>query len=283
VDKYYVYLHRLVNSDRVFYVGSGCGKRMLAKNSRSVPWNNIVANHKWYCTLVKQSMSKKEARDLELALINHYNPDGNVRNTSIESKDFTEDLSYILKNFEYSETSPSGLIYKQDSRVRGRCVKFKGEVVGSLKDSRYRISVNNKRRLTYRIVWLLCTGEDPVDFVIDHIDGNTLNNKISNLRKVTQATNSKNIKMRVDNKTGHTNISYRNGYYSVLLVLFGKEIRKSFSVLKYGKEMALALAVEYKHKMFSSAMSSGEEYTERHIGNYEKPSVLYSYLTFQGT
>lgn len=275
MDKYYVYLHRTTDDDKVFYVGSGCGKRMVAKNGRSIPWNNLVKDRQWYSTVVKQDMPRSEARELELTLIKHYVPEGNVRETSIESKDFDNDLEYILSTFEYSEISPSGLIYKQDSRVKGRGIKLKGETVGSIKNGRYRISVNNKRRLTYRIVWLLCTGEDPVDFIIDHIDGNTLNNNISNLRKVTQAVNSKNLKMRIDNKTGHTNISYRNGYYSVSLVLFGKDVRKSFSVLKYGKEVALALAIEYKRRMFNAALRSGEDYTERHIGGYEKPSVLF--------
>ena len=278
-NKYYVYLHRTNSKGEVFYVGSGCGKRAQSLAGRSIPWCEVTKNNLWYFTIVKQNLSKSEARDLELQLIKHYDPLGNVRKVSIESKEFDKDLVYILTNFEYNEDSPSGLVYKRDSRMKGRKIKLKGEVAGSLHSvsQRYRISINNQRRFTYRIVWLLCKGEDPVNFTIDHIDGDTLNNKISNLRKVTQVVNCKNIKMRADNKTGHTNISYRNDNFSVMVKVFGKVIRKSFSVLKYGEEVALALAIEYKHKCFISAINSGEDYTERHIGEYTKHQAIADY------
>lgn len=269
-NKYYVYLHRTKEIDKVFYVGSGCGKRAESKAGRSVPWNKVVDNDGWYFVIVKDNMSIKDARELELKLINHYQPDGNVRFTSIESKSFDEDINYILNTFEYSEDSPSGLIYKQDSKMKGRKIKLKGEVAGSLHiiSNRYRISIKNKRRLTYRIVWLLCMGEDPVDFTIDHIDGDPLNNKISNLRKVTQEINSKNTSIRKDNKTGYVGVSYRNGYYSVSLVLFGKKSSKSFSVLKHGEDLALALAVEYRHRMITNSVNMGEHYTNKHTEGY---------------
>lgn len=280
-NKYYVYLHRTISKDGVFYVGSGCGKRAQSSAGRSIPWRDVTENNPWYFTLVKENLSKSEARTLELQLIKHYNPLGNVRKVSIESKEFDNDLEYILTTFEYNEDSPSGLVYKRDSKMKGRKIKLKGEVAGSLHpmSQRYRISINNQRRLTYRIVWILCKGEDPVNFTIDHIDGNTLNNKISNLRKVTQVVNCKNVKMRADNKTGHTNISYRDNNFSVMVKVFGKVIRKSFSVLKYGEELALALAIEYKNKCFTSALQAGEDYTERHIGEYTKHKALMDYST----
>lgn len=278
MDKYYVYLHRTVSDDKVFYVGSGCGKRMVTKAGRSIPWNNIVKDQKWYSTIIKQDMPKSEARDLELMLINHYQPRGNVTLAKIESLDFKDDLDYILKTFEYSEISPSGLVYKQDSRAHGRAMKSKGDIAGTLniRMNRYRISINNKKRFTYRIVWLLCTGEDPVDFSIDHIDGNTLNNKISNLRKVTNHVNGKNVKSR-NSKSGYSNIRYIDNYYSVTLKIFGKNVYKCFSTLKYGKELALALAIEYRYRTLTSAINAGEEYSERHVGKYEKPSILLDY------
>lgn len=278
MDKYYVYLHRTSSDDKVFYVGSGCRKRMVTKAGRSIPWNNIVKDHQWYSTILKQDMSKNEARDLEVTLINYYSPKGNVCKTKIESLDFKDDLAYILKTFEYSEISPSGLVYKENSKSQGRAVKLRGDVAGTLNPrvNRYRISINNRMRFTYRIVWLLCTGEDPVDFFIDHIDGNTFNNKISNLRKVTHEVNSKNVKRKA-NKIGHSNIRYMDGYYLVTLKIFGESVVKCFSTLKYGKELALALSIEYRHRTLASAIVAGETYSERHIGKYEKPTILLDY------
>jgi hypothetical protein len=55
------------------------------------------------------------------------------------------------------------------------------------------------------------------DFVkeVDHIDGDGTNNKIKNLREVTHLENSKNQKLRKNNKTGFNGIDYRNKKYKV--------------------------------------------------------------------
>lgn len=58
----------------------------------------------------------------------------------------------------------------------------------------------------HRVIWKMETGEDPV--VIDHIDGDTLNNKYSNLRSVSQAENSRNASRRTDNSSGVTGVTW---------------------------------------------------------------------------
>ena len=49
------------------------------------------------------------------------------------------------------------------------------------------------RELAHRLAWALHHGEWPAS-VIDHIDGNPSNNRISNLRDVSQSVNAQNIK-----------------------------------------------------------------------------------------
>jgi hypothetical protein len=44
-------------------------------------------------------------------------------------------------------------------------------------------------------------------FVVDHIDGNTLNNKKNNFRICTQSDNCKNQKMSIKNKCGYKGVS----------------------------------------------------------------------------
>jgi hypothetical protein len=51
--------------------------------------------------------------------------------------------------------------------------------------------------------------------VIDHLDGNPLNNKKNNLRICTHAENMRNSKININNKSGYKGVSYqenRNNY-----------------------------------------------------------------------
>ena len=55
------------------------------------------------------------------------------------------------------------------------------------------------------VVWAIYHGEW-ADDMVDHIDGNKLNNSIFNLRQVDNRTNAKNARRMVDNSSGHPGI-----------------------------------------------------------------------------
>lgn len=61
--------------------------------------------------------------------------------------------------------------------------------------------------------------------MLDHKNGNTLDNRKYNLRECTYRQNSINRKIRTDNKTGYTGVSKRNGKYIAYIRL--GDIRKS--------------------------------------------------------
>lgn len=69
-----------------------------------------------------------------------------------------------------------------------------GSEAGRLKYNGYReIRYKGKLYLTHRIVWCLCKGEwPPSDKVIDHINRNRSDNRIQNLRVVSQTENMQN-------------------------------------------------------------------------------------------
>lgn len=61
----------------------------------------------------------------------------------------------------------------------------------------------------HRICWSIYFGVSHFS-EIDHINGNTSDNRIANLREVSDEQNAKNAKIRKDNKTGHQGI-YKQG------------------------------------------------------------------------
>lgn len=57
------------------------------------------------------------------------------------------------------------------------------------------------RLLAHRVAWLLGTGDWPKD-QIDHINGDRSDNRIGNLREVSNAENARNMSISVRNKSG---------------------------------------------------------------------------------
>lgn len=55
--------------------------------------------------------------------------------------------------------------------------------------------------LAHRVAWLLATGSWPSD-QIDHINGDRTDNRIENLREVSNAENARNMSISVRNKSG---------------------------------------------------------------------------------
>lgn len=71
------------------------------------------------------------------------------------------------------------------------------------------IRINYKAFKSHRLAFLYMNGNFPVNEV-DHIDGNSLNNKWNNLRDVDHKTNSKNKKIRKTNVSGTQGVTFCN-------------------------------------------------------------------------
>jgi hypothetical protein len=81
--------------------------------------------------------------------------------------------------------------------------------------------IKNKKKYNlkfHRLVYEGYNSSIPEGMLIDHIDGNTKNNNLSNLRLATRNENSFNQKIHKNNKTGYKNISLtKSNTYLVLI------------------------------------------------------------------
>ena len=117
-------------------------------------------------------------------------------------------LSYgdVKEIFDYD--SVSGDILWKKTRYKSRI----GKLAGNLNKGGYReLSVtapgtNKKQRMyAHRVAWLLTHGKWPEKH-IDHINGNKTDNRLVNLREVTNQENHKNMKRHAGNKSGSTGV-----------------------------------------------------------------------------
>ena len=99
--------------------------------------------------------------------------------------------------------------------------------------------------------------------LVDHIDGNPSNNNVKNLRLVTHVENATNRRQTSACKTGVTGVSFRgdtNRWVVTYTAKNGRRFQISYSVLKYGEELAEFLAIETRDIM----LKRNPHYTGRH-------------------
>lgn len=129
--------------------------------------------------------------------------------------------------FEYEEQS--GRLIRRTS-AGGR---KKGSYAGHERDRHTVIRVDDCLQLAHRVIWTMVRGPIPKDKEIDHIDGNSQNNRLGNLRLVNHKTNGRNCRLSKNNTTGF------NGVYRTRSGKWAAEI--SVSGVKHCLGIFLAL------------------------------------------
>ena len=86
--------------------------------------------------------------------------------------------------------------------------RYSGEKAGHLHDKNIgyiKVKHKNKRYMAHRLAWTIYYNEQPKG-ILDHIDGDRRNNRISNLRTVTQSENLRNQSPNKNNKSGFVGV-----------------------------------------------------------------------------
>jgi hypothetical protein len=124
-----------------------------------------------------------------------------------------------------------------------------GQVAGGLDNGYIKIGINGKRYFAHRLAWLYVYGEfsNLPQMVIDHIDGNTINNKIENLRKVTHQQNILNQKLRTTNTSGIKNICWHKREGKWYVRVMNKGVMKNIGYFE-DLELAELAAIEARRK-----------------------------------
>jgi hypothetical protein len=116
--------------------------------------------------------------------------------------DIFSHLSVVLLRKLLRYDADAGLFYRPSGKIAGR-------TTGRYTDVR----VGGYRILSHRLAWFYVYGQWPVAD-IDHINGNTKDNRIDNLREATRSQNLGNRKINKNNKTGLKGVylDYRGKY-----------------------------------------------------------------------
>lgn len=121
-----------------------------------------------------------------------------------------------------------------------------GNVAGWSNTGYIAIEIDSKQYKAHRLAWLYINGEMPKN-LIDHIDCNRLNNKISNLRESTYQTNNENYKTPKTNKSGVKNVSWYKSLNKWVVSISVKKIKKTIGYFD-DLEFAELVAIEARNK-----------------------------------
>lgn len=131
--------------------------------------------------------------------------------------------SYLIYNPERPRSS-----FKTEGAYKRYCSTLAGKRAGAIETygggRREVIVIGKHKYVSARVMWALRNGKDPWPFLVDHIDGNNINNKPKNHRLVTDTENNRNKAKSKRNTSGVTGVYWRadTNKWSAIIGVNGK-------------------------------------------------------------
>lgn len=250
-NDYYVYVHRRKDNGVVFYVGHGRLKRgNNGSRTKTKDWliiDTLSGGH--VVEKLVENLSKSEANLIEHNYLVNPPENWNLVNKRLPVKVYDLDYDYLNTRFEYSEESKTFIKWKG-----AKIPAYNGRDAGGLQGTGqggktyYAVRDGKKLYLIHRLVWILHNKTDiPRGMVVDHIDGDSLNNRISNLRVVTPQQNASN-KGKHPSTSGITGVRREEKeygcYWTAAIFSKGVKYSKCFSITKLGEDIAKQQAID---------------------------------------
>ena len=254
--RFCVYIHKRKDTGEVFYLGQGTYSRASSKRKYK-GWETVVNQAGGF---IHEYLEKNLTKDEAVSLENNYLTSPlthwkliNKHTCIKESRELTREM--FSEIVEYSESSPTGLVWKYDRGTKNKT----GKKAGCQTDDYYRVEISGNNYSCHRIVYALIHGRCSGKKTINHINNNSLDNRIENLEEVTQSLNNKRKSTSGKNAKGvfwelQTKVGKHGNIFTTYACCSwndenGKQRTKRFSVSRVGLMVAYKLAVEYRRKM----------------------------------
>lgn len=213
------------------------------------------------------------------------------------AKQLDYDIINWAEFFKYDTNSKSGLkwaIDKFDIYGKRRTIRAGSDAGTCVTSTRsnlkyWRVSLpingNNSTYMVHRIIAVL-HGKNINSDIIDHINGDSSDNRLENIRVTSQEINSRNCRISTDSPYGIYGVrSQQLGSLNYFYGDFredGKSKTKWFSINVLGVMEAFKQAVIYRQKAIIRLNKQGSGYTDRHSSTCDSVLDFVEYVVPEG-
>lgn len=134
-------------------------------------------------------------------------------------------VEYLRKRLRYEPETGKLFWLDCEEMPKDWRTKYAGQEAFTASNARgYRVgAIDNKLFLAHRVIFAICNGYYPIHN-IDHINGIKADNRMENMRDVTQLENMKNVSMKRNNTSGYCGVKWhaQRQKWNACIKIFGK-------------------------------------------------------------